>query len=166
MRLPPRSKTIDVDDSLGEGARGFLRQIVPHATLDDPVGILAREFLRIGSRIGVWCAVGIAFQGDGRHGDDRTFGQRLFQIVILRFTLSQAEPPAVVMDHDAHVIRIVERRGAAIERGICEGPFRRRDLPNQLRKVTPVLFVAGPAALRREVKLVHHCSSALGGNGI
>ena len=30
---------IDVDDSLGKGLRGFLRQVVPNAALDDPVRV-------------------------------------------------------------------------------------------------------------------------------
>src|SRR5215203_2662049 len=31
--------TVDFDDSFGEGLRGFLRQVVPNAALDDPVRI-------------------------------------------------------------------------------------------------------------------------------
>ena len=72
---------VDVGDGLGEGLRGFLRQIVPDATVDDPVRIFAREFLGIGARVRVWCAVGVTFEGDCRHGDDWTCGQLLFQIV-------------------------------------------------------------------------------------
>jgi hypothetical protein len=41
------------------------------------------------------------------------------------------------------VIRIVERRRAAIERGVVEIPFRRGELPDQLGKVAPVFVVAG-----------------------
>ena len=40
---------IDVDDSLGKGLWSLLRQIVPDAALDEPVRILARELLGIGS---------------------------------------------------------------------------------------------------------------------
>jgi hypothetical protein len=32
---------------LGKGVRGFLRQIVPDAALDDPVGVFAGEFLGV-----------------------------------------------------------------------------------------------------------------------
>jgi hypothetical protein len=37
------------------------------------------------------------------------------------------------MDRDVDVIRIVEGRGAAIEGGVIEVPFRRRELPDELR---------------------------------
>src|SRR5829696_7798580 len=106
--------TVDFDDSFGKGLRGFLRQIVPNAALDDPVRIFAREFLGIGPGVRVGCTIGITFKGNGGHGDDRTFGKPLFQIVIFRFAFSQAEPPAVIMDHDADMIRGVEGRCAAI----------------------------------------------------
>ena len=34
-------KTVDLDDSFGEGLRGFLRQVVPDAARDDPVCVFA-----------------------------------------------------------------------------------------------------------------------------
>ena len=52
------------------------------------------------------------------------------------------------------MIRVLEGRCAAIERGIVEVPFWRSDLPNELCKVVPVFIVAGPAALGGEVILV------------
>src|ERR1700681_3232796 len=96
-----RSITVNVDYSLGEGLRGFLRQIVTDAALDDPVRVVAREFLGIGTGVRMWCTIGITFKGNGRHGDDRAFGKPLFKIVIFRLAFSQTEPPAVIMDHDA-----------------------------------------------------------------
>ena len=122
--------------------------------VDDPVRIFAREFLGVGTGVRVRRTIGIAFKGDGGHGDDRTFGKPLFQIVIFRLAFSQAEPPAVIMDHDGDMIRIVEGRCAAIERGIIEVPLRRSDLPNELRKVVPVFVVAGAAAFRGKIILV------------
>ena len=83
-----------------------------------------------------------------------TCGKPLLQIVILRLAFGQAEPPAVIVDHDADVIRVVEGRGAAIERGVIEVPLRRRDLPDELRKVVPVLVVAGAAAFGGEIVLI------------
>src|SRR5260370_40795069 len=83
------------------------------------------------------------------------------QIVVLWGSLSQSEPPAIIMDHDADMIRIVEGRCAAIERGIVEVPFWRSDLPNELRKVVPVCIVAGPAAFRGKIKLVPPCELSL-----
>src|SRR2546425_9682899 len=73
----------DCDDSFGKGLRGFLRQIVANAALDDSVRIFAREFLGIGTAVGVWCTIGVTFKGNGGHGDDWAFGKSLFQTVIL-----------------------------------------------------------------------------------
>ena len=100
-------KAVDVDHSLGKGLRGFLRQIVTDATRDDSVRVFAREFLGIGTGTRVWCTIGITFKGNGGHGDDRTFGQPLFQIVVFRLAFSQAEPPAVIMDGDGDMVRVV-----------------------------------------------------------
>jgi hypothetical protein len=102
----------------------------------------------------VWCTIGITFKGNGGHGDDRAFGKPLFQIVIFRLALSQTEPPTVIMDHDADVIRIVEGRCTPIERRIIEVPLRRRKLPNELRKVVAVFVVAYPAAFGGKIVLV------------
>ncbi len=85
-----RSITVDFYDSLGKVLRGFLRQIVPDAALDDPVRVFAREFLGIGTGLRVWCTIGVTFKGNGWHGDDPAFGKPLFQIVIFRLAFSQA----------------------------------------------------------------------------
>src|SRR5580692_2226990 len=58
------------------------------------------------------------------------------------------------MDRDVDMIRIVERGSAAGECGIVEVPLGRSQLPNQLRKLAPVFFVAGAAALRGEIELI------------
>jgi hypothetical protein len=49
--------------------------------------------------------------------------------------LQQALVPAVIVDHDGDVIRIIERRCAAIEHGIVEVPFRRSELPDKLGRI-------------------------------
>ena len=118
------------------------------------VRVLAGELLRHRRWVRMRRAVGIAFERDRRHGDHRACREPLFQLVILRLALGQAEPPAIVVDDDIDVIGVVERRGAAIERRVVEAPFRRRGLPDQLRELVPVLLVAGAAALRREVELI------------
>ena len=107
-------------------------QIVPDAPRDDAVRIATHEFPGIGTGLGMWGPIGIAFQRNRRHGDGRSLGEPLFQLVIVRLTFSQSEPPAIIMDHDADMIRIVEGRGAAIEGGIVEVPLWRSDLPNGL----------------------------------
>ncbi len=119
------------------------------AAFDESVRVLAPEFLGIGCGVRMRCAVYITFKGDCGHVDDRSVGEPLFQIVIFRLTFSQAEPPAVIMNHDVDMIRVVEGRRAAIECGIIEIPLRRSDLPNELSKIVPVFIVARPPALRR-----------------
>src|SRR3954467_15748408 len=101
-----RSPCGDIDDSFGKGLRSLLRQIVPDAALDEPVLILAREFLGVRAGLRVWCAVGITFKCDGRDRDNRECGQPRFQVVVFRLALSQAEPPTVIVNHDRDVIRI------------------------------------------------------------
>ena len=102
----------------------------------------------------MWCPIGIAFKSDGRHGDDRTRGEALFEIVIFGLAFRQAEPPAVIMDDDGDVIRVVKRPCAAIKRRIIEVPLRRSDLPDKLGKIVPVLVVPVPATFRGEIKLL------------
>jgi hypothetical protein len=58
------------------------------------------------------------------------------------------------MDDDTDVIRIVEGCRSAFKRGIIEPPLRGSDLPNELRKVVPIFFVAGPAAFGGKIILV------------
>src|SRR5258706_12583448 len=66
----------------------------------------------------------------------------------------QSESPAIIMDHDADVIRVVEGCRAAIESGIVEPPPRRCELPNELREVAPVFFVTQASALRGKIELI------------
>ena len=127
---------------------------MPDAALDDPVRISTREFLGIGTGVRVWCTIGIAFKSNSGHGDVRSLGEPLFQLVIFRLAFSQSEPPAIKMDHDADMIRVVEGRCAALEGGIIEVPLGRSDLPDELGKVVPVLLVAGPAAFGGKIILV------------
>ena len=96
---------------------------MPDAALDDPVRIFAREFLGVGAGVQVWCPIGIAFQRNGGHGNVRTLSKPLFQLIIVRLAFGQPEPPAIIVDHDADMIRIVEGRGAALEGGLVEVPF-------------------------------------------
>src|SRR4051794_3767326 len=120
----------DIDDSFGKSFRGFLGQIVPDAALDDPVRIFARELLGVGAGVRVWRTIGIALQGDGRHGDDRALGKPFFQIVIFWLAFGEAQPPTVIMNHDRDMIGVIKGGCAAIERGIVEIPLRRSELPD------------------------------------
>src|SRR3569833_542476 len=66
----------------------------------------------------------------------------------------KAETPAVVVNHDGNVIRIIESLGAALEGRVVEMPFRGCDLPDQPRKFPPVLVIAFLATLGREIELI------------
>ena len=81
-------------------------------------------------------------------------GKLLFQVVVSRLAFGEAEPPAVIMDRDVDVIRIVERRRRAIEGGVVKVPFRRGELPDQFCKIVPVFLVAVAAAFGGEIILV------------
>ena len=127
---------------------------MPDSAADGPVRIFAGKLLGIGSWVRMRRAVGVAFESDGGHRDDRTFGKPLFQIVIFRLAFGQSLPPAIIVDDDRDVIGVFEGRRRAIERSVVEVPLRRGKLPNELRKVVPVFVVAGLAAFRREIELV------------
>jgi hypothetical protein len=115
--MPIHSSLGDVDDRFSKSLRGFLREVVPNAARDVPVLIPAGEFVGIGAGVQVRCAVGIAFHGDGRHGDDREFGKPLFQVVVFRLAFRETKSPAIIVNDNADVVRVVEGRRAAIERG-------------------------------------------------
>src|SRR5271166_1784334 len=102
----------------------------------------------------MWRPIGIPFEGDGRHGYNRALAKSLIQFVIFRLAFRQTKAPAVIVDHDGNVIRIVEGRCAAIERGIIEVPLRRSQLPDELRKIVPVSVITCAAAFCRKIKLV------------
>ena len=94
------------------------------AALDRPVRILAREFLGIGTRVRMGRTVGVTLERNGGHGDDRTFGESFLELVVFSLAFSQPQPPAIVVNRDRDVIRVIEGRCAA-------GP------PNELREIAP-----------------------------
>src|SRR3984893_9741048 len=87
----PASCVADVDDGLSEGPRGFLRQIVTNAAFDQPVLVLAGEFVAIRRRHRMRRTVGVAFKGDRGHGDDRSRAQLRFQIIVSLIAGRQAD---------------------------------------------------------------------------
>src|SRR4029077_8202674 len=91
--LPPL-KVVDVDDRLGECLRRFLWQVVSDAALDQPVLILAGEFLRIRRGLRMGCAVRIAFEGDRGDSDDRKRGKPRFELVVFPLAVRQTKSPA------------------------------------------------------------------------
>jgi hypothetical protein len=105
-----RSDFGDVDDRLGKGLWGFLRQVVPNAARDEPVLISTRELAAISRGFRMGRAVGVAFHSDRGNGDDGPLGEFLFQIVVFPLAVGEVEPPAVIVDHDGDVVRVVEGR--------------------------------------------------------
>jgi hypothetical protein len=85
-----RSGLGHIGDSLGEGLRRFLRQVVSDPAGQRPVLVGAGEFLSVCCGFGMRRAVGVAFQGDGRNADHRCVRQPLLEIVVPRLTLRQA----------------------------------------------------------------------------
>ena len=102
----------------------------------------------------MWRTIGITFKRNRGDGYYRTCGEASFQVVIFPLTFSQAKPPAVIVDHDGNMIRIFKSSRAAIECGIVKVPFRRSELPDELRKIVPIFFVAGAAAFGSKIILI------------
>src|SRR3546814_4421185 len=117
---------------------------MPHAALDEPVLISAGELLGVDTGVRVWRTVGITFKSDGGHRDIRKTGKAPFQIDIPRLAFSEPQPQAVVVDHDANMIRIVARCRTASEGGIVEVPFRRSQHPAKIRSDEPTSALQSP----------------------
>ena len=157
-----RSKAADVDHSLGESLRSFLRQIVADAAGDEAVLIFARELIAIRRAGRVDCTVGVAFHGDRGHGDGRKCGQPLFQVVIFPLAVGQAKPPAIVVHHDVNMVGVVEGRCCAVVRGIVEIPLWRSLVPDELIELVEVFRIAGLADWGGEIVLVPEQERGLG----
>ncbi len=100
--------SVHVDHGLSKGVWSFLRQIVPYPALEKARRIPARELLPVRTGFRMRRTVGIAFEGNGGHGDDRTPCQSLFELVVPRLALGEAETPSIVMNYDLDMIRVVE----------------------------------------------------------
>src|SRR5260221_13512181 len=146
-RLVPLQLSIAThfNDGIGKSLRRFLREVVADAATNEAMLVLAREFPGIETWVQMGRAIGIAFKCDGGHGDDRTCCKTLVQISIFRLAFCQAKAPAIVVDHDINVIRLVECGGTTVERRIIEFPQRGCKLPNELRKVVARFAVTCPA---------------------
>ena len=124
MRPAAVSISINVNHGLRKGLRRLLRQIVANAAGDDPVCILAGEFLTICCWVrSVRRPICIAFESNSGHGDGRKLSELLFEFVILRLALSQSDAKAIIVNHDGDVVRIVEGSRGAFECGIIEVPL-------------------------------------------
>src|SRR5262245_38699490 len=98
------------------------------------------------------CAVRVTLKRNGGNGDDRAGGKACFQIVEVWLAFGEAQVPSIIVDLDVDMVRIVECRRAAIECRVVEIPLGRSGLPDQLRELTTILFIAGTAAISGKVK--------------
>src|SRR6516165_2778795 len=151
-KCPQSSIAVDIDDSFGERFRSLLRDIVTDA-LQDSVRILSRELLSIGGAVR-GRTIEIAANRDCGHIDDRSLEEPLFKMFVGWLAFGQTQPPAVIVDDDAHVIRVVERRRGTIKRSIIKAPLGRGVLPDELVEITPIFSVAELASFSGEVILV------------
>src|SRR6187402_1208946 len=94
------------DNSVCKGLRRLLWHVMPDA-VEDLMGIFTRKFAGICLPVGIG-AVKVTADGDGGHRDDRAFTELVLQYIILRIAFRQAETPAVIMDHDGRMVRIIE----------------------------------------------------------
>src|SRR5689334_13228019 len=145
------SEAIDVDDRLRKRLRRFLREVVTDAALHHPVFVAAREFLRIRARVGVRRTICIAFERDRRRRDHGSLRQLVVHVVVPTLAVRQTEPPAIIVDDDRDVIRIIEGRRGAIERRIVECPLRRSELPDELVEIAPVFLISDTSAFGRKI---------------
>jgi len=99
-------------------------------------------------------AVCIAFKRDGGHCDRWAQGKAFIKIVILTLAVGQAEPPAIIVNDDAHVVGVIKGPRAALECGIVEIPFWGRQFPNEFVEISSVFVIARAAALGRKIELV------------
>lgn len=149
-----RSKRVHVNDCLGELTGSFLRQVVSDTTPEKPMFVWARKPLGVRCRLRMRRAVRVALESDGGHVNDGSARQPRFQVVESRLSLGQAEPPAVIVDHDIDMVRVVECGGTSVERRGAEIPFGGGGLPDQSGKVLAIFVVPGPAPVRGEVELI------------
>jgi hypothetical protein len=106
---------------------------MPDAATDDPILIVAREFLAVERVVGiVRRPIGITFHANGGNRDRRSWRQLRFQGVVLRFAFHKSLAPAVVVDNDIDVVGVVESRRRTIEGRVIKVPLWRGEPPDQL----------------------------------
>jgi hypothetical protein len=72
-------------------------------------------------------AISVTLHCDGGHADDGLLGKPFLKLVISRLALDETEPPAVTVDHNRDMVRIVESLRTTIEGGVIgQRPRRRR----------------------------------------
>jgi hypothetical protein len=96
-------------------------------------------------------SLAIVIVGNADHGPGL---QLALEPVVAALALREPQPPAVVVDDDRDVVRVLPGRGALGVGGLVEVPLRRGELPDELVELVGVLRVALLAAVGGEVVLV------------
>ena len=73
---------------------------------------------------------------------------------MLGVAFGEAQPPAVVVDHDADVVRVVEGCRGSIKDGIVIVPRRGVELPYELGEIATVRVQSRPGSFGSEVVLI------------
>src|SRR5258708_4522897 len=66
------SKSVDINDGLGESLQSLLGQIVADNSVDDAVRTLAGKLLGVGCSVPMRRAVGVTFHRNRRHSNDQS----------------------------------------------------------------------------------------------
>ena len=95
------SEPIDVDDRPGRTPRGASwGRLWPMPPVMVRCSYLPENFPAYAAGSGCGAPLASPSQGDRGHGDDRSLGESALQVVVARLAVGQAQPPAVVVDHD------------------------------------------------------------------
>src|SRR5215469_5605594 len=97
----------DIDNGLGEGPGGFLRDIV--ANIESPVRVPAREVIALSGAVpGRREWIVLAVNGYGGHRDNWGLLKPVFDAGIFGLTRGPALAPAIITDDNADEVRVVK----------------------------------------------------------
>src|SRR5690242_3758118 len=153
-RLEPSDHARDRQYGVGEGCGRLLREIVADAAANRTVLVATGKARSVCRRLWVRRTVGVTLHGNCRHRDRRGCRKRRFGRFVAWLALSEAQPPAIIVDDNRDMVGVVEAAGRAFVSRIVEMPLGRGGLPDQLVERLAVLLIADPAALGREVELI------------
>ena len=66
----------------------------------------------------------------------------LIEMIVFWLTLSETQPPTIIVNHDIDVIWVFERLRRAMEGRVVEVPFGRSHLPNEPVEIVSVFAIA------------------------
>ncbi|GHK01732.1 hypothetical protein SY2F82_35290 [Streptomyces sp. Y2F8-2] len=115
---------VGFQERAGERLGSLLRDVVTDA-LQRAVDVRSGELAAVGRAVVRRGEGGQrTVERDGGHVDGWTFGKPRLEVLVARVARCEPEPPAVIVDDDVNVVRVVERLGGAVEDGVAEVPGR------------------------------------------